>query len=94
MCLYTNNYFSEYTFAQNSLRAHGVPVLNTMQTEIRGGSIMIFIIPCTPRPNLSQSSQLSSRIIVDLLSYERKTTDKREQYDWRAEKNWMVLYYP
>ena len=29
----------------------------------------------------------SSRIRVDLLSYERKTTDKREQYDWRAEKN-------
>ena len=23
---------------------------------------------------------------VNLLSYERKTTDKREQYDWRAEK--------
>ena len=24
------------------------------------------------------------RIRVDLLSYESKTTDKREQYDWRA----------
>ena len=29
----------------------------------------------------------SSRIRVDLLSYESKRTDKREQYDWRAEKN-------
>ena len=29
----------------------------------------------------------SSRIRVDLLSYESKPTDKREQYDWRAEKN-------
>ena len=29
----------------------------------------------------------SSRISVDLLSYESKTTDKQEQYDWRAEKN-------
>ena len=28
-----------------------------------------------------------SRIRVDLLSHESKTTDKREQYDWRAEKN-------
>ena len=29
----------------------------------------------------------SSCIRLDLLPYERKTTDKREQYDWRAEKN-------
>ena len=29
----------------------------------------------------------SSRVRVNLLSYESKTTDKREQYDWRAEKN-------
>ena len=29
----------------------------------------------------------SSCIRVDLLSYERKTTDKREQYDWGTEKN-------
>ena len=29
----------------------------------------------------------SSRIVVDLLSYGSKTTDKREQYDWRTEKN-------
>ena len=29
----------------------------------------------------------SSRIRVDLPSYESKTTDKRGQYDWRAEKN-------
>ena len=29
----------------------------------------------------------SSRIGVDLLSYESKTTDKREQYDWMVEKN-------
>ena len=26
-------------------------------------------------------------IRVDLLSYKSKTTDKREQYDWRTEKN-------
>ena len=32
--------------------------------------------------------QQSSRIMVNLLSYESKATDKREQYDWRAEKNW------
>ena len=29
----------------------------------------------------------SSRNKVDLLSYESKTTDKRGQYDWKAEKN-------
>ena len=29
----------------------------------------------------------SSRIRVGLLSYESKLTDKRGQYDWRAEKN-------
>ena len=29
----------------------------------------------------------SSSIRVDLLSYESKPADKREQYDWRAEKN-------
>ena len=29
----------------------------------------------------------SSRIRVDLLSYESIPTDKRWQYDWRAEKN-------
>ena len=29
-----------------------------------------------------------SRNRVDLLSYESKTTDKREQYDWRAVKIW------
>ena len=29
----------------------------------------------------------SSRIRFDLLSYESKPTDKREQYDWRAEKS-------
>ena len=29
----------------------------------------------------------SGRNRVDLLSYESKTTDKREQYDWKAEKN-------
>ena len=29
----------------------------------------------------------SRRIRVDLLSYERKTTDKRQQNDWRAKKN-------
>ena len=30
---------------------------------------------------------LSSRIRVNLLSYEREMTDEREQYNWRAEKN-------
>ena len=35
------------------------------------------------RPNFSQSSR---RIRVYQLSYESKTTDKREQYDWRADK--------
>ena len=35
----------------------------------------------------------SSHIRVDLLSYERKTTDKRDQYDWRAEKNLDGLFY-
>ena len=30
----------------------------------------------------------SSRIGDDLLSYESKSTDKREQINWRAEKNW------
>ena len=29
----------------------------------------------------------SSRIRVDLLSYESKTTDKQQQNDWRAKKN-------
>ena len=29
----------------------------------------------------------SSRIRVDLLSYESKLTDKRQQNDWRAKKN-------
>ena len=29
----------------------------------------------------------SSRIRVDLLSYEGKPTDEREQCDWKAEKN-------
>ena len=29
----------------------------------------------------------SSRNRVDLLSYESKATDKREQYDWKAKKN-------
>ena len=34
----------------------------------------------------------SSRIGVDLLSYESKTTDKQGQYDWRAWKNLNGLY--
>ena len=29
----------------------------------------------------------SSRIKVDMQSYKSKPTDKREQYDWRTEKN-------
>ena len=29
----------------------------------------------------------SNRIRVNLLSHERKSTNKQEQYDWRAEKN-------
>ena len=40
----------------------------------------------------------SSRIRADLISYEGIPTDKREQYDWRAEKNldgriWMKKSY-
>ena len=44
----------------------------------------------------------STHIRVVLLSYERKTTDKQEQYDWKAEKNldgrfssyaWTLLNY-
>ena len=37
-----------------------------------------------PRPNFYLQS---SRIRVDLLSYESKTTDKRQQNDCRAKKN-------
>ena len=33
----------------------------------------------------------SSCISVDLLSYDSKPTEKREQWDWRAEKNWTGL---
>ena len=36
------------------------------------------------QPNFSLRS---SRNRVDLILYEKKTTDKREQYDWMAEKN-------
>ena len=36
------------------------------------------------RPNFSHPFR---RTRVDLLPYESNTTDKREQYDWRAEKN-------
>ena len=36
---------------------------------------------------LDQFFLRSSRIRVDLPSYEIKTTDKRWQYDWRAKKN-------
>ena len=50
--------------------------------------IDIFILLTTLTDNLNQLVFLrSSRIRVDLLSYERKPTDKREQYDWRVEKN-------
>ena len=38
-----------------------------------------------PRPDFFLRS---SRNRVNLLSYYGKTTDKREQYDWRADKNW------
>ena len=40
------------------------------------------------RPNFSQPS---CRIEVDLLSYKSKTTDKKEQYNWRAEKFGRVV---
>ena len=36
----------------------------------------------------------SSRIRVDLLSYESIPTDKREHYDWRAEKIWTGKVAP
>ena len=42
------------------------------------------ITNCNSRPEFFLQS---SRIRVDRLSYESKTTDKREQYDWRADKN-------
>ena len=38
---------------------------------------------CATRPKFYSPS---SRIRVDLLSYKSKMTDKREQYNWRAEK--------
>ena len=65
------------------------------QQELRGG-----IFYRISRPNFPQSSSrialvyqsFFSRMIVDLLSYERKTTDKREQYDWIAEKNLVEIY--
>ena len=34
----------------------------------------------------------SSRNKVDLLSFESKTTDKREQYDWMGEKIWTGIF--
>ena len=35
---------------------------------------------------------VGSRCIrVDLLSYKSKPTDKQEQYNWRAEKNWTGI---
>ena len=37
---------------------------------------------------LDQFFVRSSRIRVDLLSYESKTTDKQQQNYWIAEKNW------
>ena len=37
--------------------------------------------------DLNKQIMRSSRIRVNLLSYESKPTDKREQYDWRTEKN-------
>ena len=36
----------------------------------------------------------SSRLRINLLSYESKTTDKRGQYDWRTEKNLDGSYEP
>ena len=42
------------------------------------------VLDYTTRPDFFLRS---GRIRVDLLSYESKTTDKREQYDWRTEKN-------
>ena len=42
-------------------------------------------LPCLEtHPNFFQPF---SRNRVDLLSYESKPMDKREQYDWRTEKN-------
>ena len=35
----------------------------------------------------------SSRFRVDLLSYESKTTDKREKYDWRVDKNLEASFF-
>ena len=35
--------------------------------------------------------QQSSRNRADLLLYESKPTDEREQYDWTVEKNWTGI---
>ena len=50
-------------------------------------------LKCPPRPKFFLRS---GRNRVDLLSHESETTDKREQYDWRAKKkfgrvdqNWL-----
>ena len=50
-----------------------------MQVDMERNKILFIA-----RPNFSARS---SRIRVDLLSYESKTTDKRQQNDWRAKKN-------
>ena len=51
---------------------------------------MVKLDECTSGGSRDYSTKFflgSSRIRVDLLWHESKTTDKREQYDWRAEKN-------
>ena len=48
--------------------------------------IVDYVIQCGVSYWLHQFFSRSSRIRVDLLSYESKTTVKQEQYDFRAEK--------
>ena len=64
----------------NSLYVY-ITYVNSQFQPIR---LFLELTAAITRPNFSQPS---SRIRVDLLSYESKTTDNREQYDWRTEEN-------
>ena len=94
-----------------SLRSHDIkmrihfslqcrPWVRSLENETYGPTIpcvrtyLLVYVSCFARPNFFVRS---SRIRVDLLSYESKTTDKRQQNDWRAKKNldgwlWTSVY--
>ena len=64
-------------------------------------AVVIGVLQCVTYPYLPTHIPnllfRSSRIRVDLLSYESKITDKRDQYDWRAETNldgWPASIHP